>query len=182
MTVRFLANFKKYIIKGDIFVSQAEESDTAAVMTLLVQTAEWLSSKGSAQWGALLSGEDQHNTAQSIKNGDVYLFRERDTLAGTVTILRHPSEWDIRLWDAEGHEGAVYLHRLAVNRMYAGRQLGRHMLQWAHTGIQFEGCDRIRLDCIESNAVLNRFYQECGYKYVGASGGYSRYEKFIKAD
>jgi len=183
MTVnRYLANINNQEASGNIVVSRAEESDTADVMSLLVRTAEWLRSQGSTQWSALLSGEDHHNTARSIANGDVYLFKERETLAGIVTLLRYPSEWDVRLWGEDGHEGAVYLHRLAINRAYGGRRLGQHMLQWVHTGIRFDGKDRVRLDCIESNPLLNDFYKGCGYRYAGASGGFCLYEKFFQTD
>ncbi|WP_127530449.1 GNAT family N-acetyltransferase [Paenibacillus kobensis] len=182
MTVRYLANFKKHDIPGAIKVSQAEEIDTADVMSLLIQTAEWLRSKGSTQWSALLNGEDHHNTARSIARGDVYLFKEKAALAGIVTLLRDPSEWDIRLWGESGHDGAVYLHRLAINRAYGGRQLGKHMLKWVHSGIHFDGRDRIRLDCIETNPQLNQFYKDCGYEYVGANGGFCLYEKFFRED
>jgi Acetyltransferase (GNAT) family. len=162
-----------------INVVQSTEEDTPAIMDLLVQTAQWLNSKGSTQWGALLRGEDHHNTVESARRGDVYLFKDGRTLAGIVTLLRRPSAWDINLWGEEGHERAVYLHRLAINREYGGRKLGYAMLQWVHTSIQFDGKDCIRLDCNDSIPQLNQFYRSAGYTYIGhADSGFFLFERF----
>lgn len=161
-----------------IHVVQSTAEDTPAIMDLLLQTAQWLNSKGSTQWSALLRGEDHHNTKESARRGDVYLFKDGEKLAGIVTLLRSPSAWDINLWGEEGHEEAVYLHRLAINREYGGRNLGDAMLQWVHTSIQFEGKDHIRLDCIDSNPQLDKFYRSAGYTYVGHSdSGFFLFER-----
>nr|WP_244226788.1 GNAT family N-acetyltransferase [Paenibacillus protaetiae] len=158
---------------------QAMPEHTHEVMGLLVRTAEWLRSIGSTQWGALLEGEDTHNTADAVQRGDVYLFRDGETPAGVVMLLREPSAWDCELWGKEGHEGAVYLHRLAINRKYSG--LGGSILRWAESGISFPGVDRIRLDCISDNRYLNSFYSGAGYENKGlAPTGFYKYEKRIK--
>ncbi|GMK37138.1 putative N-acetyltransferase YesJ [Paenibacillus sp. CCS19] len=162
----------------NIDVVQSTAEDAPAIMNLLLQTAQWLNSKGSTQWSGLLRGEDHHNTTESASRGDVYLFKDGESLAGIVTLLRSPSAWDINLWGEEGHERAVYLHRLAINREYGGRNLGDAMLQWVHTSIRFEGKDRIRLDCIDSNPQLDTFYRSAGYTYAGHSdAGFYLFER-----
>ncbi|PWV95206.1 acetyltransferase (GNAT) family protein [Paenibacillus cellulosilyticus] len=161
-----------------IVAVQSTAEDAPAIMDLLLKTAQWLNSKGSTQWGALLHGEDAHHSVESARRGDVYLFKDGDTLAGIVMLLRSPSPWDIELWGEEGHEGAVYLHRLAINRDYSGRNLGEAILQWVHTGIRFDGKDRIRLDCNDSNPLLDQFYRSAGYTYMGhADKGFFLFER-----
>lgn len=161
-----------------IVAVQSTADDAPAIMNLLLQTAQWLNSKGSTQWNALLRGEDHHNTKESARRGDVYLIKDGETIAGIVTLLRSPSAWDIELWGEEGHDTAVYLHRLAINREYGGRNLGDAILQWVHTGIRFDGKDRIRLDCIDSNPQLDKFYRSAGYTYKGhADSGFFLFER-----
>ncbi|UVI27591.1 GNAT family N-acetyltransferase [Paenibacillus spongiae] len=165
-------------VNPDIRAFHAKPEDTAAIQELLVQTARWLKSRGSLQWGGLLAGIDSHDTAGSILRGNVFVCKEGDTLAGMMMLLPEPSEWDRQLWGEEGHEGAIYLHRLAINRDYAGRGLGRDMMQWAEQGIRFPGKDRIRLDCIADNPALNDFYTRIGYEFMGqAPGGFNTFEK-----
>ncbi|TJY42265.1 GNAT family N-acetyltransferase [Cohnella pontilimi] len=158
--------------------SKAQLEDTDAVKRLLVRTAEWLKSKGSTQWSGLLHGEDYHDTAGAIRRGDVYVFHVGGVLAGTVILLQQPSAWDRDLWGDEGHEPSIYLHRLAINRELGGTGLGTRIMRWAETGIRFPGKDRIRLDCIADNPVLNRFYSGLGYEFKGtAPTGFNLYEK-----
>ncbi|MCE5168618.1 GNAT family N-acetyltransferase [Paenibacillus profundus] len=169
---------KEDMIADDIAAAQATPEDTSAVMSLLVQTAEWLRSKGSSQWSGLLEGEDTHNMTGAIANGDVFVFKQGDQIAGVIMMLQQPSEWDCSLWGEEGHESSIYLHRLAIHRAYSGRRLGAAMMRWVDQGISFAGKDRLRLDCIASNDALNAFYQSIGYEYKGShSSGFNIYEK-----
>ncbi|RUS47213.1 GNAT family N-acetyltransferase [Cohnella sp. AR92] len=165
---------------SEISARQARPEDASKVMELLVQTAAWLRSTGSTQWSGLLEGVDSHNTVDAVARGDVFVFEGDGHLAGMVMLLRQPSQWDKELWGETGHEGSVYLHRLAVSRLYRGRQLGRDMLNWAKNGIRFEGQDRIRLDCIADNPVLNDFYARMGYRHRGISeSGFCKYELLL---
>jgi ribosomal protein S18 acetylase RimI-like enzyme len=164
-------------------VNPAKPDDTEAVMSLLVKTAEWLLSKGSSQWNGLLRGEDSHNTPEAIKRGEVFIFKRDEDLVGMLMLMRNPSPWDLELWGDEGHDRAVYLHRLAINRDYAGNDTGSRMMQWVDKGIPFQGKDTIRLDCIADNQVLNSFYSGLGYEHKGAAsnpiGQFCIYEKKI---
>ncbi|MCQ6560069.1 GNAT family N-acetyltransferase [Paenibacillus mendelii] len=160
--------------------SQAKPEDAAAILELLIQTAKWLRSKGSHQWSGLLEGRDNHDTTGSISRGNVFMCKHGEFLAGIMILLPEPSEWDRRLWGDEGHEGAIYLHRLAISRDHAGKSLGQDMMRWAEEGIRFQGKDRIRLDCIADNPVLNDFYSRIGYEFKGqAPGGFNRFEKLL---
>ncbi|WP_256872497.1 GNAT family N-acetyltransferase [Paenibacillus sp. 79R4] len=157
---------------------QAKPADTEAVAALLIQTAEWLRSRGSSQWSGLLTGEDSHNTAGAILNGDVFVCTSEDGIAGMVILLRQPSEWDRRLWESKAYDGdgALYLHRLAISRKYASIGLGGSILKWCKDGIHFDDKDTIRLDCIADNAALNSFYSKNGYTCLGEKSGFCIYE------
>lgn len=161
---------------------QAKPEDTEDVMSLLVETAEWLQSQGSSQWNALLKGEDSHDTAGAIRRGDVFVFKKGADVAGMVILLVQPSPWDIHLWGSKAHaeDGAIYLHRLAIRRKYAQSGLGRSILEWSSSSIHFEGKHTVRLDCGASNATLNAFYARNEYTFLGETDGYSTYEKPVE--
>lgn len=168
------------VVQEGIIARQAKPEDTEAVLELLLGTAKWLQSTGSSQWGALLRGEDSHDTPAAIRRGETFVFAAEDgELAGVFILMQQPSPWDLDLWGelAEGGETAFYLHRLAINRRFAGRQLGEAMMRWAENGIQFEGKSLVRLDCIAGNETLNRFYSGLGYTFKGAANGFNLYEK-----
>lgn len=168
---------KEEVLPG-IRAYQAEPADKEAVSALMVQAAAWLQGKGSKQWHELLVGEDRHGVSAAVDRGDVFIFKQEGVIAGMVILQQHASAWDYSLWGEEGHESAVYLHRLAINREFGGRQLGNAILHWAENGIRFPGKDRIRLDCIASVPALNRLYSGAGFDYIGQTEtGYNLYEK-----
>jgi ribosomal protein S18 acetylase RimI-like enzyme len=173
-------------INPDIRASQAQPDDTPAVTNLLVRTAEWIRSLGSTQWQGLLQGEDSHDTPAAIRRGDVFAFKSGDTLVGIMLLFRHPSAWDRELWGVEGHESSIYLHRLAINRDFAGRGLGEQMLRWADSGIEFPVKDRIRLDCMADIPYLKAFYRKAGYTFKGEAanhlGRFNLFEKGVSID
>ncbi|MFC4601232.1 GNAT family N-acetyltransferase [Cohnella hongkongensis] len=166
-------------------VERAEPEDTTEIMRLLVNTAEWLLRKGSTQWNSLLRGEDSHNTPESVHRGEVYIFRNDRDITGMVILQEEPNAWDRHLWGDKANDGsAVYLHRLAVNRKYAGRGIGKEIMLWAETAVREQLHRRlIRLDCLAAISALNEFYRKLDYEYVGegvnAAGTYSKYEKRV---
>ncbi len=165
-------------VQPGIRAYQAKPEDKDAVQALMVQAAAWLQSKGSKQWHELLAGEDRHGVAFAIERGDVFIFKQDETLAGMVILQQHASEWDRQLWGDQDREQALYLHRLAINRDFGGRRLGDSILQWAEQGVRFPGKDRVRLDCIASVPALNRLYSGAGFEYRGQSDtGFNLYEK-----
>lgn len=168
-------------VKPGIRAVQAGAEDKAAVNGLMVQAAAWLQSKGSNQWHELLAGEDRHGVPEAVDRGDVFIFKKGEALAGMVILQQHASAWDRSLWGDEGHESSVYLHRLCINRDFAGEQLGSAILDWAVNGIRFPRKDRIRLDCIASVPALNRLYSGAGFEYRGPAPGasFNLYEKRV---
>ncbi len=166
-------------------VERAEPEDTTDIMRLLVNTAEWLLRKGSTQWGALLRGEDSYNTPEAVNRGEVYIFRNDRDIAGMVILMEEPNSWDRQLWGEKSEDGsAIYLHRLAVNRKYAGRDVGRQIMLWAENAVPEQlNKSVIRLDCMASIPALNEFYRKLNYEHVGdgvnSTGTYSMYEKRV---
>jgi ribosomal protein S18 acetylase RimI-like enzyme len=70
------------------------------------------------------------------------------------------------VWGAQ-QEPAGYVHMLMVNRAYAGRGLGRVLLDWTESRIGESGRHRARLDCVRTNTSLRGYYENAGYQLVG---------------
>lgn len=168
-------------VNEGVLASQAELKDTQDIMDILIGTAKWLQSKGSTQWSGLLQGEDSHDMVGSISRGEVYVFKENGICVATVILKQGVSEWDQDLWGKnEGNSNtSVFVHRLAIHRGYAGKGLGADIMHWIESGVQFAGKDRIRLDCVSDNDILNSFYSQCGYEYKGEVNGFSKYERLL---
>ncbi|KZZ82575.1 GNAT family N-acetyltransferase [Bacillus sp. SJS] len=170
---------KQDSIPDGFTVKLAEPADSHTIALLLKEAAGWLKEKGSAQWSELLEKGELDGLAASIKLGEVFLFEKGGLAAGMVMLLPKPGDWDRSLWGDERESHSIYLHKLVTANSFKGSGLGMKILAWAEQGIEFNGKDRIRLDCIETNPSLNSFYQSAGYLLKGTTKGFCKYEKSI---
>lgn len=84
--------------------------------------------------------------------------------AATITLDR---DADARLWTPEEiAEPALYVHKLAVDRAYAGTGLGSALLDWAGEQAVQQGAKWLRLDAWSTNLRLQAYYLEHGFTHV----------------
>lgn len=171
-------------MEATITVKQATMEDYQTVRELLIATAGWLKSKGLTQWSDLPTGARDPRIKAKILSGETYLFYSGEKLAGTITLQATPEAWDVNLWTGvrDNLQDAIYVHRIATHRDFAGHGLGQWMLDWAIPFAKAAGKGWIRLDCVGDNPPLNAFYKRCGFTYLGKSdNGFSLYEKSISS-
>ncbi|MBS2970477.1 GNAT family N-acetyltransferase [Metabacillus sp. KIGAM252] len=166
-------------ISDGFTVKQAESADIQTISMLLKEAAGWLQSKGSTQWSELLDSSGMNGLASSIEKEEVFLFEKEGSAAGMVMLLAQPGDWDRSLWGDDQQSHSIYLHKLVTANSFKGSGLGMKILTWAEQGIEFDGKDRIRLDCIETNSSLNSFYQSAEYLLKGCINGFCKYEKTL---
>lgn len=148
---------------GDISVKKAEPQDEEAVLGIMRDAAQWLRSKGIAQWTGVLTDKGPELVHQRIKDGvaNIALFNEEKI--GTVSVMFE----DTFSWGEKGLDGSAgYIHGLAVLRKFSGKEVGLGLLKWAMETIKAEK-SHIRLDCMAENPRLCRFYEEIGLSKVG---------------
>jgi ribosomal protein S18 acetylase RimI-like enzyme len=63
-------------------------------------------------------------------------------------------------------EDAGYVHSLAIRRAYAGRGLGKTLLEWAER-LATAGKRYLRLDCGAENLPLRAYYERLGFQHRG---------------
>jgi ribosomal protein S18 acetylase RimI-like enzyme len=144
-----------------VHVDAATEQDARAILALRHDLEDWLESKGVEQWGR-----------REVPADEV----ERQVAAAEWRVVRDPSGdlaaalrllWsDEVVWQHQHGRGA-YVHGLMVARHGAGRGLGTALLAWAEQRAQAARVPVLRLDCVESNEVLRRYYRRLGFVEVG---------------
>ncbi|WP_099156524.1 GNAT family N-acetyltransferase [Virgibacillus ndiopensis] len=163
-------------------VRVAIKEDTDNVIQLLRNVAFWLEKKGIDQWEYLRNGGAEAEIKQDILAGTTYIVEDTSkNLVATFNLSPKQNDWDVAMW-GERNDNAYYLHRLAVNRDQHTNQVGKKLLGWIDDNIRIRD-GFLRLDCIASNPVLNRYYLEAGYTFIGYAGEgedkLSKYEKSI---
>jgi ribosomal protein S18 acetylase RimI-like enzyme len=134
------------------------------VLSILRDAALWVDSKGIDQWRDFLDLEKAERIVNKrFIEGEVFLGYLEGIPAATITL-----QWKDEFWSELGNDpSAGYIHTMAVQRSHAGRAFGRELLDWAEDYFKKVGRVKTRLDCIEGNVRLCRFYDDQDFKTIG---------------
>jgi GNAT superfamily N-acetyltransferase len=80
----------------------------------------------------------------------------------TVDDRADPEFWT----DADKPDTALYIHRMAIIRALAGREIGAAMMDWASARAADAGKRWLRLDAWARNVKLHQYYERLGFELV----------------
>ncbi|MDT0432892.1 GNAT family N-acetyltransferase [Streptomyces salyersiae] len=149
-----------------MIIVPAQEADLHRLLKFRKDTSVWLGAQGIDQWAKPFPAE---HILASIRAGEVYMVKEQPDAdaAATVTL---DQDADVRLWTAEERTHAArYVHKLTVDRKYAGTGLGARILDWAGDRAAREGAQWLRLDAWTTNPRLHAYYEAQGFEHIRTS-------------
>ncbi len=135
----------------------ARPEDIREVAEVLQEAARWITTWRSQLWDPELLGEAF--AAPFVARGEVLTARIGGEIAGVV--IAEPE--DPHFWPDRPRGEAVYLHKLAVRRAYAGMGLPAALFDRAARSAWAQGRRLLRLDC---DPPLAGFYQRLGFRVV----------------
>jgi GNAT superfamily N-acetyltransferase len=155
---------------GPLTVRQAGQNELEEVVAILVEAAQWVTSQGYKQWSAdhFLHPTQWAFLHQKAKRGELYVAQYNSDMIGTI-ILQEPDKIDRGFWREEQTE-ALYVHRLAIRRAFAGKRIGYALLAWAQERATLAGKKYLRLDCQATNPTLCAYYERVGFTCRGTVG------------
>lgn len=141
----------------------ATPDDAAGILSLREAAARWQVGLGIAQWvpGEVTLAE----VREQVEIGQWWVRRQGGALVGALRLL----DSDPEVWGPDD-EDALYVHGLVTDRARAPRGLGAGLLAWAGDQAAARGRPWLRLDCVETNARLRRYYAGLGFTEVGRVG------------
>jgi GNAT superfamily N-acetyltransferase len=150
-------------------VRRASIDQQEIIIGLIDEAGAWLrDEKGSTQWNRpwpTRRVRDQR-IRDGLSRGRTWIVWDGDVAAASVTIetTGSPALWT----DDERRTPAVYLHRLVLERGYAGRKLGARLIEWAaKQGFRENpGATCIRIDTWTENHDLHKYYEGQGFAFV----------------
>jgi ribosomal protein S18 acetylase RimI-like enzyme len=74
---------------------------------------------------------------------------------------------DPQIWGERNKDKAIYIHRIATNPEFRGRDFVKSIAQWAEEFAGEMGLDYVRLDTIGNNTRLIQLYTEAGFTFLG---------------
>ncbi|WP_433467910.1 GNAT family N-acetyltransferase [Spirillospora sp. CA-128828] len=155
--------------RTDFHIRTAGPDDLDIVLGLIDQAAEWLrTEKNTTQWARPWPSPDDRTKRvyEALLDGETWLLFDRERPIGTVSIklIGHEELWT----PEERRTEAVYLHRLVIDREYAGDGLGAELIDWAALkgASQQRNTELIRIDVWTDNADLHAYYRRQGFQDV----------------
>ena len=137
----------------------ATASDVAGIHRLLLDAESWLAERGIPMW---LPVELLIDPIRNDVAAGMHLVAEIDgELAGT---LRFQLE-DALFWPDLPPGGSAFVHRLAVDRRFAGQGVSTALLGWAVNRARELDREFLRLDCDAARPRLRAFYERFGFRH-----------------
>jgi GNAT superfamily N-acetyltransferase len=140
-------------------VRRAQLADAAVAAEILDEATAYVSTLGFEQWPVPFP---QDELAHRIERGELYMVDVDGEPAATLTLL-----WDDPAFWGNRPPDAVYLHKLAVRRAFAGRGLGSAIVEWVDEHAASAGREFVRLDCQRDDAGIRTYYERLGFEHRG---------------
>ena len=150
------------LFDSELSVVLARTTDFESYMSLLEEIAEWLDSRGLAPVPPGTYRQFADYYAASIAAGEVYLGLIGASLVGSFRLV-----YEDRIAWPDADDDALYIQNLVVRRAWRGLALGRQLLLWAEQQVPRGSKRHIRLDCLATNTVLRKYYEDSGYEECG---------------
>jgi ribosomal protein S18 acetylase RimI-like enzyme len=74
---------------------------------------------------------------------------------------------DAQIWEDSENEAALYIHRIATNPEFRGRNFVQLIVDWSKNFAQKQNKQFIRLDTCGRNDQLINHYKNCGFNFLG---------------
>jgi GNAT superfamily N-acetyltransferase len=142
----------------ELTIERAGLGELEDVAAILKEASDWADAHHGVLWE---SGELARPILRAdIERGEFFIARA-DRLA--IATLRYQLA-DEEFWPEVPSGEAAYVHRLAVQRRYAGRGVAAAMLDWAAERARAQGLEFLRLDADVSRPRLRALYSRCGFR------------------
>ena len=73
---------------------------------------------------------------------------------------------DPQIWEEQNGDAAIYIHRIATNPNFRGRNFIAEIVKWAKEYAKSIHKDFIRMDTIGNNTKLIEHYTKAGFDYI----------------
>jgi ribosomal protein S18 acetylase RimI-like enzyme len=147
-------------------IHRASPEDVPDAADVLEDAARWVASLGFPAWdeGTFThpGGRGRGQLEDAVATGGLFVVRTGEEAVATVSLF----DVDERFWPGAVQD-ALYVHKLAVRRAYAGRDIGGAVLRWAQARARSAGMRHLRLDCPRDDPGVRAYYERLGFVHRG---------------
>ena len=74
---------------------------------------------------------------------------------------------DEQIWEERNADAAIYIHRIATNPNFRGKNFVAIIVEWAREYAKSKGKNFVRLDTLGNNTKLIEHYTNGGFRFLG---------------
>ena len=74
---------------------------------------------------------------------------------------------DLQIWEERNKDAALYIHRIATNPNFRGKNFVSIIVDWAKKYAKSIDKDFVRLDTLGNNVKLIEHYKNAGFSFIG---------------
>ena len=156
---QYIASPRARLRSDDVEIRVVGPEHAASALMILREASRWLAGRGLRTWseGDLRRADLPGQSARGC------LILGFSSTGPAACMLLQCS--DSHYWPRARQGSALYLHKLAVRRAYAGCGWGVRMVSWAKAETQRRGIRRLRLDTL-ADSPLAGFYAAQGFHFI----------------
>jgi len=142
---------------------KADKSRIDIALDLLKEAALWLGEKKIDYWQEWINPSERSRNwvKQGFDFGQFYFTVLNNEVVGMFS-LRMENEL---VWGKRANK-IGYVHAFTTKRAYAGKGLGKRILDKIADECRKKGLDFIRLDCGAEVLRLRKYYEDYGFKFI----------------
>ena len=139
-------------------VMQAQEGDISFIEEILMDAVNWMSVSGLPnQWNE--SNIKWTSLSRGYKINDFYIAYHNGFPAACMAV----TDYDTTYWPLIPKGESLYLHKVAVKRIYAGKGFSKELIDYAKKLALSHHIHTIRLNCNQHRSKLRAVYENEGF-------------------
>lgn len=139
-------------------ITNAAGSDLPAIYGLFEKAIQFLKANNYIGWTSYDKGFIKSDVAQGL----LFKITCGDKIACIFSICHS----DTLIWRDREQGDAVYLHRIVLNRDFAGEKLFHKVLEWAIRYARGRNLRYVRMDTWADNAKIIAYYKSYGFSFI----------------
>jgi len=140
-------------------IKNSELTDVSKIFELYRIATDFMKSKNQVSWPEfpkeLIINEIEENRQWKL------LINEQIACIWATTLN------DEMIWGNENKEPSLYIHRIATNPEFRGRNLVKTLIAWANEFGKNKSLNYIRMDTVGLNKGLIAHYEKFGFEFLG---------------
>jgi len=88
---------------------------------------------------------------------------------GQIACVWATAESDPLIWQEKNEDPSIYIHRIATNPDFRGKNLVTEIVKWSKQYASSKNKKFVRMDTVGENLGLINHYKNCGFDFLGLS-------------